>query len=257
MSDYFDRLLARYTPVPAADGSGDSGDAGGPDPQVTRVRPRLPGPFERVEALRTAPQEPDAPASLVPSAPHPAWGAPESIRHEREIRTDRQTVVRTEAARPGDRTERTTTTTDPFRVEETARPSARPSPAPGVRRGAADGSRSARRSASAEADTSPVPRGGPVTPSPGAPVAPRGATRSPRPRDTDTTAARGAAQSGVGRRAPRPAERVVHVQIGRLEVSAAPPPGTQRAEADRPGPAGRRAPVLNLDDYLARGERRN
>lgn len=40
MPDYFDRLLARYTPVPAA-GAG-----------AARVRPRLPGPFERVEALR-------------------------------------------------------------------------------------------------------------------------------------------------------------------------------------------------------------
>lgn len=46
MPDYFDRLLARYTPVPAAGGA-------------ARVRPRLPGPFERVEALRSARPEPD------------------------------------------------------------------------------------------------------------------------------------------------------------------------------------------------------
>ncbi|MER7106993.1 hypothetical protein ABT360_04560, partial [Streptomyces sp. NPDC000229] len=54
-----------------------------------------------------------------------------------------------------------------------------------------------------------------------------------------------------------PPKRVVHVQIGRLEVSAAPPPGTPRAGTDRSGPTGRRAPALSLDDYLARGERRN
>ncbi|MDX3821051.1 hypothetical protein PV691_38595, partial [Streptomyces sp. AK08-01A] len=91
MPDYFDRLLARYTPVPAA-GAG-----------AARVRPRLPGPFERVEALRSGPPEPDEPAALIPSASRPALGPAESVRHEREVRTDRETVVRTEAAGvPGD-----------------------------------------------------------------------------------------------------------------------------------------------------------
>ncbi|MFJ7995794.1 hypothetical protein ACIQ7D_01235 [Streptomyces sp. NPDC096310] len=258
MSDYFDRLLARYTPV-AADGSGNGGggitDAGGTD-RVVRIRPRLPGPYERVEALRTAAQEPDAPASLVPSAPQPGWGAAELVEREREVRTDRHTIVRTEAARPGDPVERARAM-DPFREVERARPSARPSPAPaprpGGRDGTADGSRSARRTAQTGAGSAPDIA--PAAPAPGASGALRAAVGPPRPRDADTTTARGAAQHGVGRRAPRPAERVVHVQIGRLEVSAAPPPGARAA--DRPAPAGRRAPVLNLDDYLARGERRN
>ncbi|MGW3723516.1 hypothetical protein ACWD8L_42010, partial [Streptomyces sp. NPDC005133] len=78
-----------------------------------------------------------------------------------------------------------------------------------------------------------------------------------RPRGADTAAARGAALNGVGRRPPRPAERVVHVQIGRLEVSAAPPPGASRPAGGHPDHTGRRAPALTLDDYLSRGERRD
>ncbi|MFD7949255.1 hypothetical protein ACFV5K_41310, partial [Streptomyces sp. NPDC059744] len=78
-----------------------------------------------------------------------------------------------------------------------------------------------------------------------------------RPRGADTAAARGAALNGVGRRPPRPAERVVHVQIGRLEVSAAPPPGASRPAGGHPDHTGRRAPALTLDDYLSRGEKRD
>ncbi|MDX2731877.1 hypothetical protein PV683_16725, partial [Streptomyces sp. AK08-01B] len=84
------------------------------------------------------------------------------------------------------------------------------------------------------------------------------ASAAARPRGADTAAARGAAPSGIGRRPPRPAERVVHVQIGRLEVSAAPPPGASRpAGGGHPDRTGRRAPALTLDDYLSRGERRD
>ncbi|MBT2388884.1 hypothetical protein J7E87_05470, partial [Streptomyces sp. ISL-1] len=82
-------------------------------------------------------------------------------------------------------------------------------------------------------------------------------TAPARPRGADTAAARGAALSGVGRRAPRPAERVVHVQIGRLEVSAAPPPGASGAGSGRADHTGRRAPALTLNDYLSRGEKRD
>ncbi|MET8677330.1 hypothetical protein ABZW18_07015 [Streptomyces sp. NPDC004647] len=48
----------------------------------------------------------------------------------------------------------------------------------------------------------------------------------------------------------------MHVQIGRLEVSAAPPPGSGRPAAARPEHTGRRAPALSLEDYLTRGEKR-
>ncbi|MFB7635756.1 hypothetical protein ACFC0M_33050, partial [Streptomyces sp. NPDC056149] len=60
-------------------------------------------------------------------------------------------------------------------------------------------------------------------------------------------------QAPAGRRAARgPAERVVHVQIGRLEVSA----GAERpAAGGRPARPERRAPALSLGDYLASQQR--
>ncbi|MEV7084838.1 hypothetical protein AB0O07_02850 [Streptomyces sp. NPDC093085] len=262
MADYFDRLLARYTPVAAADGgagaggdgTGEGGTGGTGTGGMARVRPRLPGPFERVEALRTAPPEPDAPASLLPTAPQPAFGPAESVRHEREVRTDRHTVVRA-AEPPGDGLDGRTPPAVP-RGGPDPRPSARPSATVPVRRGGdGEGARTARRTADGEpAGPSPALLAPPGLSAPPAPPPLAGRTR---PRDTDTAAVRGAAQAGAGRRTSRPAERVVHVQIGRLEVSAAPPPAAPRPAADRPGPAGRRAPVLTLDDYLARGERSN
>ncbi|WP_406264301.1 hypothetical protein OHT93_04045 [Streptomyces sp. NBC_00191] len=240
MPDYFDRLLARYTPVPAA-GSGPA-----------RVRPRLPGPFERVEALRSGPPEPDQPAALIPSAPQPAFGPAELVRHEREVRTDRETVVRTEAAAAAGETERRA-----VQAVQSPGPLLRPAvPAPLTpRRAASDVPRAGRRGASAEVpeaqrtQTASAPRA--------TEAVPRAASAPARPRGSDTAAARGAALSGVGRRAPRPAERVVHVQIGRLEVSAAPPPGASRPAGGRPEHTGRRTPALTLDDYLSRGEKRD
>ncbi|NUK10919.1 hypothetical protein HRW18_23615 [Streptomyces lunaelactis] len=92
--------------------------------------------------MRSAPQEPDAPAALIPSAPAPAFGPAESVRHEREVRTDRHTVLRTEAARPGE-PERPAVRAVP-RTEPLLRPVAPASPGP---RPAADTSRSARRAA--------------------------------------------------------------------------------------------------------------
>ncbi|MEU9012267.1 hypothetical protein AB0D12_21365 [Streptomyces sp. NPDC048479] len=242
MPDYFDRLLARYTPVPVA-----GGGAG-----TARVRPRLPGPFERVEALRSGPPEPDAPAALIPSAPGPAFGTAELVRQEREVRTDRETVVRTEAAAVAGETERRA-----VQAMQSPGPLLRPAvPAPvAPRQAASDVPRAGRRGASAE-----VPEA-PRTQAASAPQAteaiPRAASAPARPRGADTAAARGAALAGVGRRAPRPAERVVHVQIGRLEVSAAPPPGASRTAGGRPEHTGRRAPALTLDDYLSRGEKRD
>ncbi|WP_326647919.1 hypothetical protein [Streptomyces sp. NBC_01750] len=239
MPDYFDRLLARYTPV--------TGGAGG----TARVRPRLPGPFERVEAVRSGPPEPDAPASLIPSAPGPAFGPAGSVRQEREVRTDRHTVVRTEAARRGEPERPAVAAVPP--TEPLLRPAA--PAAPGPRAAANDVPRPARRS--------PAPTGSdePWTPTAATPrtadLAPPVTAAPARPRSADTATARGAAPNGLGRRAPRPAERVVHVQIGRLEVSAAPPAGANRPATGRSDHTGRRAPALTLDDYLSRGEKRD
>ncbi|REK84552.1 hypothetical protein DY245_42420, partial [Streptomyces inhibens] len=112
LADYFDRLLARHAPVPGgvggafseAPGSGRTGGATGGAMGGARralVQPRLPGPFERVEALRGAAGDGDEPAPLYPQAPRTSLFDGEQVRYEREIRTtERQTVVRTEALRP-------------------------------------------------------------------------------------------------------------------------------------------------------------
>ncbi|MFE9727846.1 hypothetical protein ACFYQ5_30845 [Streptomyces sp. NPDC005794] len=242
MPDYFDRLLARYTPVAAADDTGAR----------VRVRPRLSGPFERAEALRYGPPEPDEPAALIPSAPRADRDLPQPVRPDREVRTERHTVVRTERVpQPGE-------TGQPVRPAAPA-PLLRPSaaPAPKTRPGGAEGARTARRGRPSAPDEPAV--------APAVPAAPVRTTAAPAraaalavPRGSDSTAARGAALGSVGRRAPRPAERVVHVQIGRLEVSAAPPPGANAAPAGRPAQrTGRPAPVLTLDDYLSRGGKRS
>ncbi|WP_329206310.1 hypothetical protein OG257_08890 [Streptomyces sp. NBC_00683] len=242
MPDYFDRLLARYTPVAAA--TDDTG---------VRVRPRLSGPFERAEALRYGQPEPDEPAALLPSAPQAATNPDLPVRPAREVHTERHTVVRTEQA------------PQPAEPGQPVRPAAagpapllrhRAAPSPKTRPRGTDGTRAERRGQqSARDDTTPAPV---TAAAPARAAAPPRAAALPTPRDSDTAAARGAALASVGRRAPRPAERVVHVQIGRLEVSAAPPPGAHGSPAGRPAqPAGRPAPVLTLADYLSRGGKRD
>lgn len=87
--DFLDRLLARHA-APAAQRSG-----------VVRVRPRLAGPFERVEAVRAAAPDPDGTGPLWPVAAPAPVARPDGTRPAaREVvRTERErTVVRTEPA---------------------------------------------------------------------------------------------------------------------------------------------------------------
>ncbi|MFG2828975.1 hypothetical protein ACGFWI_16195 [Streptomyces sp. NPDC048434] len=258
MPDYFDRLLTRYAPVPpGAPPAGPSGGrAGGSGartegPRRALVQPRLPGPFERVEALRGVPAEPDGPAPLYPEAPRPFASEGERIRYEREIRTtERQTVLRTESP-----------------LQEAAEPERQLRPehallrptaplAPGPRPSTADVIRPQPRTRrpAGEADTARPTASTLVLP--GLDAAPLAAVSMLRPRTDGLPVARGAARTApAGRRGQRSAERVVHVQIGRLEVSAA---GTERpAAGGRPARSERHAPSLSLADYLARGERTN
>lgn len=242
MPDYFDRLLARYTPVAAATGA------------RVRVRPRLSGPFERAEALRHGPPEPDEPAALIPSAPRAAPDPHLVVRPAREVRTERHTVVRTEhVPQSGEQGPQVR----PAAAAPALLPRPPAAPSPKARPSGAEGARAARRGRSSAQDdpaSAPVVAAAPAQ----AAVAPARAAALPVPRDSDSAAARGAALTSVGRRAPRQAERVVHVQIGRLEVSATPPPGANGSPAGRPAqPAGRPAPVLTLDDYLSRGGKRD
>ncbi|MFJ2200136.1 hypothetical protein [Streptomyces violaceusniger] len=247
MADFFDRLLARHAPVPAP---GPAAGGGAGDSPV-RARPRLPGPYERIEALggeQPLPEEP-APARVAP--PPAAHRHQEVVRHEREVRTDRHTVVRAERT-PYEDVERYAESPAPAPLllpstQITVRPQPAAPDAPATRRG----------------DTaSPAPGGAPAAagPRPGPPSGggwPAVAAAPLPPRAADAAMGRDAARLPAGRRRGRTAQRTVHVQIGRLEVTAAAPPGADRAAAARPGPTGRRAPALSLDDYLARGERRD
>ncbi|MBT2424114.1 hypothetical protein J7F04_41545, partial [Streptomyces sp. ISL-24] len=92
LPDFLDRLIARHAQA-----------AAGPRPGVTRVRPRLPGPFERVEAVRNAAPEPDDGSDLLwPSATPSAarqGDTPRPATPAARLHTERErTVVRTERA---------------------------------------------------------------------------------------------------------------------------------------------------------------
>ncbi|MCD9877599.1 hypothetical protein [Streptomyces guryensis] len=229
--DFFDRLLARHT---------------APRPPAARVRPRLPGPFERVEAVRAAPPAPDENALLWPAATPAAAAPPDAPRPpaaRTRTHTERErTVVRTERE-PVDPLPRPS---EPARAEEhllrpvaPVAPGLRPLPDTGRR---AAGRARAEQGASQTAVSVPTP--------PGTEAAPRAVSAALRPSAADTAAARDAVRQAAARRPARGTEQVVQVQIGRLEVTAAQAPegaGQRRKAADRPGTA------LSLADYLARG----
>ncbi|POX40255.1 hypothetical protein C3486_14320 [Streptomyces sp. Ru73] len=255
--DYFGRLLARHAParrpLPGAPGGRADAPGSGTGPAGrTRVQPRLPGPFERIESLGGAPAEPEAPAALYPRAPLAAPADGERLRLEREIRTTERetTVLRAEAAR----TDAPEPDGQPVRpTAPLLRPAVRPEPGP--RPVVPEGQRAGARRTGGRAEEPGPARPTAATPAPGSPdAAPRAVAPALRPR-TEVPAARDAVRAAsAGRRGQRPAERVVHVQIGRLEVSAA---GAERPAAGGRGTARpeRRGPALSLADYLARGER--
>lgn len=267
MSDYFDRLLARHAPAVHAvfpvlppgtgDGTRDGGTApGGAADAVPRmrVRPRLPGPFERVEALRDRDQADDgiSPTGPQAAAPRPSRADERAgPRGVREIHTERHTVVRGTTASSEQQGE--------LRSQQAPR-SAQLKPAPRPLRPVA--SAPVQRAAqTAGRDTDPTAFGAQTTGPAPALVARSGEvvarSAAVRPGTADLTAGRSARQqAAAGRRGgPRQTERVVHVQIGRLEVSAATPPGAGRGGAGEPGSqqTGRTAPTVSLETYLARG----
>jgi hypothetical protein len=226
--DFLDRLIARHT---------------APGPASMRVRPRLPGPFERIEAVRAATAAPDEDTLLWPSAtpsavppaqaPRPAI-APTRTHTERE-----RTVVRETRApeQPAPRPAEPTARTEPPLLRPAAPVAPRPLPdavrrAPG--RGRAEPSRTTATG----------------TVRPGTDTAPAAVAVAPRPGSAETTAARNSVRQAAARRPGRAVEQVVQVQIGRLEVTAAPgalEKGPRRGAAQRPGA------TVSLADYLARG----
>ncbi|MFJ2584919.1 hypothetical protein [Streptomyces sp. NPDC087538] len=234
--DHLDRLLARHT--------------GGAVPRagVTRVRPRLAGPFERVEAVRaTGLPEPDDTEPLWPTNAQPVLQQGELGREVREVRSRSEhdhTVVHTET-QPAP-TRLTPSTPTPARPEV---PLLRPASAP-VPRALPETS---RRAAARERPAGTPSQGAVSAPVlPGADVAAVAVPAPLRPSAMNTAAARDAVRQSPGRRGARGGEQVVHVQIGRLEVTAAgaPSPDTQRAGPSAPV---RQGATVSLQDYLARG----
>ncbi|MER7497412.1 hypothetical protein ABT033_33025 [Streptomyces pharetrae] len=230
--DFLDRLIARHAPAP------------GPRPGVARVRPRLPGPFERIEAVRLrGTTEEDAvlvrptttpsaePRGDAPVRPAPAAG-PARLLVERE-----RTVVRAEPA-PGDPPPAPPVPEPPLlRPATPVTPAFRPAPDTGR-----------RTVGPPERAATPAAASAPLHPGTDAPHAPAPAA-APHPRAADTAAARDAVRQAAARRAGRAPEQVVQVQIGRLEVTAGPPPG---AGPPRRAPAQRPAATVSLADYLDR-----
>ncbi|MFI6370002.1 hypothetical protein [Streptomyces sp. NPDC050546] len=236
--DFLDRLLDRHA-TPAAR-----------RPGVVRVRPRLAGPFERVEAVRAAGPDPDGTEPLWPVAAPAAVARPDGTRPAAPgvVRTERErTVVRTEQAPAPDGS-----ALRPARPAEAEGPLLRPvtptgpvlRPVPDTARRAAGRGRT-ERAAPTNAASVPTP--------PGTDAASPAAVSAPLlPSAADTAAARDAVRQAAARRPGRPAEQVVQVQIGRLEVTAG---GAPQGGGDRPRPRDAERPraAVSLADYLARG----
>ncbi|UOB14584.1 hypothetical protein MQE23_38440 [Streptomyces sp. HP-A2021] len=160
--DFLDRLLARHAAPTAR------------RPGVVRVRPRLAGPFERIEAVRGEAPDPDGTEPLWPVAAPAAVARPDLARPAaREVvRTERErTVVRTEQA-----TAPSETGTRPARPAEREGPLLRPvtptgpalRPVPDTARRAAGRGRT-ERAAATNAVSVPTPPGADAAPSPPCP----------------------------------------------------------------------------------------
>jgi hypothetical protein len=212
--DYFDRLLARHAGV----GDGD----------VARVRPRLPGPFERAAPRWVEAEEPMRHAAHEPAAPPPS-----PLPQPGETRVEHHTETRTE---------RTLLSRQEWITAEPPGPLVQPEP-----------------------DSPPiVAQVAPPSPPPAARPASPDRTREPaaltiqrekgdkgekhQTTEQATAVRRAAALPITPRRRPKPAEPpAVHVRIGRLEVRADRPAPPKRTATPRPG---RPAPAVSLTDYL-------
>ncbi|MGW1169432.1 hypothetical protein [Streptomyces sp. NPDC002550] len=256
MPDHFDRLVGRTAPAAAPSGGAD----GAADTGVVRVRPRLPGPFERMDAFgtRVDPLGPDfeereptetarrtesttVRRQLVEDAPRrdltPVQPAVQHLPLALREQTAQQRSVLTPAAVP-----------QPT-PEPAARPARRPAAEDGrgdpSRRAADFGRRSSERtvpseSSGARQDTAPRPV-----------AAVPAQTARPAARPAAPLAGRRSARDDAGRRTP---ERTVHISIGRLEVRAAARAAAAARPSERPQRSGRPSPVLSLEKYLSRGE---
>ncbi|MGW2650130.1 hypothetical protein ACWC2T_35825 [Streptomyces sp. NPDC001393] len=257
MPDHFDRLVGRTAPAAAPLGGAD----GATDTGVVRVRPRLPGPFERMDAFG-APVDPLGPDFEERESAEPVRRAESTdVRRtavEAAPRRDPAPVQPAVRQLPSVLREQTA----PQRgvLVPAAVPQPAPEPAAGpARRSAADdghGDPSRRAVDSGRPTAEPALRraSSPARQDTARPVAAVPAqTARPAARPAAPAAGRQSARDTTGRRTP---ERTVHISIGRLEVRAAARGGAAAAprpseRAQRPG---RTTPVLSLEKYLSRGE---
>ena len=229
MADHFDRLAGRTAP--------DGGTA-------PRVQPRLPGPFERIDTLGADPEPP-------PSAP--ARPAERPVPLPAPLPAAYPAHRKAEPAPPRP-------VPLPLALRETPAPEhgallapAVPPPPPQPVAGREPSEPVTVRAVGPQPHTEPgphLPAPPAVRPAAARPAAPAVAAPAHRP----GTAGRTAPADPAGReRQPRPPERVVHVSIGRLEVTAAGrrPDAGRRAER-----AGRADPGLSLRTYLSGQEAR-
>ncbi|MEV5986940.1 hypothetical protein AB0L85_18270 [Streptomyces sp. NPDC052051] len=234
--DFLDRLLARHTDTA---------------PDTARPRPRLPGPFERVEAVRARAAEPDAAdvAAGPPAAtfavlpdrdgPRPPAEIRRHTEHERTVVHTEHPLAAPESARPAP----AATLPEAPLLRPAASLAAGPLPVP-----RATPRDTGRSGPDAGADRVAASASTPL----GADAAPAAVvSTAPHPSPADTTAARTAARQAAARRPGRTPEQVVHVQIGRLEVTSRQKP-SQDGQV-RQGPAQRPGTTLSLAEYLARG----
>ncbi|MFF2076564.1 hypothetical protein ACFVXG_17620 [Kitasatospora sp. NPDC058162] len=227
MPDHFDRLLAKGGP--------------GADRAGVRLRPRLPGPFERPDAL--APARPVT--AEEPFGPGRSGGRPVAVPLPRPsaapLAAPAGTALR--AVEGGDRPAAAPVLPlprTPLLVTPPVTPAAAPAVAPTARREAA------RPTAVPTPVTALHRAAAPELPPVAPPAAIRPAAAPASVRRAAAAAAPGLTHGTGARRRQRPVERVVRVQIGRVEVRAA-----ERAPAAPRKPAAARpAPALDLDKYL-------
>ncbi|MFE5022402.1 hypothetical protein ACFRAO_03455 [Streptomyces sp. NPDC056656] len=229
-ADFFDRLLARHT---------------APRPAAARVRPRLPGPFERVEAVRAAAPAPDEDVLLWPAAtpsavPLPDAPSPTAVAARTHTERER-TVVHSERVAEQQGPRPAPVVMAEASLLRPAAPVAPPRTAPETGRRAAGRGR-AEPGAAQPAVSVPLP--------PGRDAAPHAVSAALPPSAADTAATRDAVRQAAARRPARAIDQVVQVQIGRLEVTAGQAPGGGRP---RTPAAGRAGATLSLTEYLARG----
>ncbi|MGW0209346.1 hypothetical protein ACWDZ8_27310 [Streptomyces sp. NPDC003233] len=253
MSDHFDRLVGRAAPAAAPAGGAD----GAADDGVVRVRPRLPGPFERMDAFG-ARVEP-----LGPDAGEREWAEPAGRTEEPAVRrTPVEDVPRRGPVQPVLQhlplvLREQTAPRHGVLTAAVAQPAAEPATWPAghpAGEAARDDSTPQRPNAQSPLteptvrhEAADVRRDAAVRP-----IAVPAQTARPAPRPAEAAAGRRSARDSARQ---HPQERTVHISIGRLEVRAV---GRRNDAAARPRERaqqpGRQSPVLSLEKYLSRGE---